>query len=55
MSQTQVTPRWRVLVTPRWLCWHLFAVLAFWGMWWLGDWQLRRALEGNALKLGVHF
>jgi hypothetical protein len=43
-------PRWRFLVSPRWLIWHAFAVVAFWGMCWLGDWQLHRALAGNALS-----
>jgi len=42
--------RWRFLVTPRWLAWHAFAVAAFWAMCWLGDWQLHRALAGNALS-----
>jgi hypothetical protein len=43
-------PRWRFLLSPRWLAWHAFAVAAFWGMCWLGDWQLHRALGGNALS-----
>jgi hypothetical protein len=43
-------PRWRFLLAPRWLAWHAFAVVAFWGMCWLGDWQLHRALAGNALS-----
>jgi len=55
MSEGQVTPRWRVLLTPRWLCWHLFAVAAVAGMIWLGDWQLRRALSGNALSWAYTF
>ena len=48
-------PRWRFLITPRWLAWHLFAVLAFWGMLWLGDWQLHRALSGNGLSWAYTF
>jgi hypothetical protein len=55
MSEISVAPRWRVLFTPRWLSWHLFAVVAFWGMWWLGDWQLHRALDGNALSWAYTF
>jgi hypothetical protein len=55
MSDTSVVPRWRVLVTPRWLSWHLFAVFAFFGMWWLGDWQFHRALDGNSLSWAYTF
>jgi len=55
MSEGPVTPRWRVLLTPRWLSWHLFAVAAVAGMTWLGDWQLRRALAGNALSWAYTF
>src|SRR5215470_18674796 len=55
MSEGQLTPRWRVLLTPRWLCWHLFAVAAVAGMIWLGDWQLRRALAGNTLSWAYTF
>jgi hypothetical protein len=46
---------WRFLVAPRWLAWHAFAVVAFWGMFWLGDWQLHRALGGNALSWAYVF
>jgi hypothetical protein len=52
---TQASGRWRVLFTPRWLGWHLFAVVAFIGMWWLGDWQFRRAIAGNALSWAYTF
>jgi|SRR5215471_10225158 len=48
-------PRWRVLVTPRWLGWHLFAVAAVVGMAWLGDWQFRRAISGNTLSWAYTF
>jgi DNA-binding transcriptional regulator of glucitol operon len=41
---------WRLLLRPRWLAWHVFVVLATGGMIWLGDWQLHRALSGNALS-----
>jgi hypothetical protein len=51
----QVERRWRVLITPRWLSWHLFAVIAFIGMWWLGDWQFRRAMAGNGLSWAYTF
>jgi hypothetical protein len=50
-----VKPTWRFLISPRWLAWHAFAVVAFWGMWWLGDWQLHRALRGNALSWAYTF
>jgi hypothetical protein len=44
-----------VLFTPRWLSWHLFAVAAFTGMLWLGDWQFRRAMAGNGLSWAYTF
>jgi len=47
--------RWRVILRPRWLAWHTFAVLAAWGMLWLGDWQLHRALSGNELSWAYTF
>jgi hypothetical protein len=47
--------RWRFLISPPWLAWHAFAVVAFWGMFWLGDWQLHRALGGNALSWAYTF
>jgi hypothetical protein len=55
MSDTAVDQRWRVLFTPRWLSWHLFAVVAFFGMLWLGDWQFRRAIAGNELSWAYTF
>jgi hypothetical protein len=48
-------PVWHFLVTPRWLGWHGLMVACFWGMGWLGDWQLRRALAGNALSWAYTF
>ena len=48
-------PAWRFLLTPRWLGWHLFMVVSFWGMAWLGDWQLHRALSGNGLSWAYTF
>jgi hypothetical protein len=48
-------PVWRFLIEPRWLGWHLFVVIAFWGMLWLGDWQFRRAISGNGLSWAYTF
>jgi hypothetical protein len=48
-------PVWRFLLTPRWLAWHLLMVVSFWGMLWLGDWQLHRALAGNGLSWAYTF
>ena len=47
--------RWRVLLRPRWLAWHVCVVLATAGMIWLGDWQLHRALSGNGLSWAYTF
>jgi hypothetical protein len=47
--------RWLFLVSPRWLAWHAFAVVAAWGMLWLGDWQFHRAESGNALSWAYTF
>src|ERR1700751_1282590 len=55
MSEAPVSPRWRILLTPRWLSWHLFAVVAVVGMCWLGDWQFRRAIAGNTLSWAYTF
>jgi hypothetical protein len=48
-------PVWRFLIEPRWLGWHLFVVVAFWGMLWLGDWQFHRAIAGNGLSWAYTF
>jgi hypothetical protein len=51
----QEPPVWRFLITPRWLFWHVFMVVSFWGMLWLGDWQFHRALAGNGLSWAYTF
>jgi hypothetical protein len=48
-------PVWRFLIQPRWVSWHLLMVVSFWGMLWLGDWQLHRALAGNGLSWAYTF
>ena len=48
-------PVWRFLVRPRWLGWHVFMVVSFWGMLWMGDSQFHRALAGNALSWAYTF
>ena len=54
-AQTAAGPVWRFLGRPRWLAWHLFVALAFWGMLWLGDWQFHRAQGGNGLSWAYTF
>ena len=55
MSSVPARPRWFFLITPRWLGWHAFAVVATIGMLWLGDWQFHRAESGNALSWAYTF
>ena len=55
MAEAGSGPRWRFLISPRWLAWHTFAVVAFWGMCWLGDWQFHRAISGNSLSWAYTF
>jgi len=55
MSSVPSRPRWRFLLTPRWLGWHVFAVVAVFGMLWLGDWQFHRAESGNPLSWAYTF
>jgi hypothetical protein len=55
MSSARTRPRWFFLITPRWLGWHAFAVVATIGMLWLGDWQFHRAEAGNALSWAYTF
>jgi DNA-binding transcriptional regulator of glucitol operon len=47
--------RWHALLRPRWLVWHAFVVSATVGMFFLGDWQLRRAESGNSLSWAYTF
>jgi hypothetical protein len=54
-SEAASGPVWRFLFEPRWLAWHLFAVVAVAGMLWLGDWQYHRAVEGNGLSWAYTF
>lgn len=42
-------------MSPKWLGWHLFVILAVTGMLALGDWQLHRAEAGNALSWAYTF
>src|ERR1700685_1701084 len=55
MSSVRARPRWFFLITPRWLGWHAFAVVATIGMLWLGDWQSHRAESGNPLSWAYTF
>ncbi|HTS98704.1 MAG TPA: hypothetical protein VMI33_19010 [Streptosporangiaceae bacterium] len=55
MSSVPARSRWHFLVTPKWLAWHAFAVVAILGMLWLGDWQFHRAESGNALSWAYTF
>ena len=48
-------PRWRFLITPKWLAWHLTMVVSVCGMLWLGDWQFHRAISGNGLSWAYTF
>jgi hypothetical protein len=54
-SAPETAPVWRFLIAPRWVGWHLLMVLSFFGMLWLGDWQLHRALAGNGLSWAYTF
>lgn len=55
MSGTQAASRWRFLISPRWLGWHILMIVCVVGMLALGDWQLRRAEAGNALSWAYTF
>ncbi len=45
----------RLLITPKWLGWHVFVILSAAGMLWLGNWQLHRAESGNSLSWAYTF
>jgi hypothetical protein len=47
--------RWRLLITLKWLGWHVFVILSVLVMLWLGNWQLHRAESGNALSWAYTF
>jgi DNA-binding transcriptional regulator of glucitol operon len=55
MAETHAASRWRFLVTPRWVGWHLLMVGTVVGMMALGDWQLHRAESGNGLSWAYTF
>jgi hypothetical protein len=55
MSGAQAASRWRFLISPRWLGWHILIIVCVVGMLALGDWQLRRAEAGNALSWAYTF
>lgn len=55
MSGTRESSRWRFLISPKWLGWHVFVILSVVGMLWLGNWQLNRAEAGNALSWAYTF
>lgn len=55
MQNAPSASRWRFLVSSRWLAWHAFAVVAFFGMLALGNWQYHRALSGNGLSWAYTF
>ncbi len=55
MPGSQDWSRWRFVIRPRWLAWHVFIVAAVIGMLVLGDWQLHRAESGNSLSWAYTF
>jgi hypothetical protein len=55
VTVSSAKPQWRAVLRPKWLCWHAFAVVAFFGMLWLGDWQWHCALSGNTLSWAYTF
>jgi DNA-binding transcriptional regulator of glucitol operon len=55
MSVTRESSRWRFLITPRWLAWHVFVILSVLVILSLGRWQLYRAESGNSLSWAYTF
>jgi hypothetical protein len=55
MPGTREPSRYRFLLTPRWLAWHVLMVVSVVGMLALGDWQLHRAESGNGLSWAYTF
>ena len=55
MPGTRESPRWRFLITLKWLAWHVLVILSVAGMAWLGSWQLHRAESGNSLSWAYTF
>jgi hypothetical protein len=55
MPGARESSRWRFLISPKWLGWHVFVILSVVGMLWLGNWQLHRAEAGNALSWAYTF
>jgi hypothetical protein len=55
MVSSRPAARWRFLVSPKWLGWHVFVLLATAGMLALGNWQLHRAEAGNPLSWAYTF
>jgi hypothetical protein len=55
VTARRARPHWAILLRPRWLAWHGFAVLAAAGMLYLGYWQLHRAESGNELSWAYTF
>ena len=55
MPSTQGWSRWRFVIAPRWLAWHLLMVASVAGMLALGNWQLQRAEAGNSLSWAYTF
>jgi hypothetical protein len=47
--------RWRFLIRPKWLAWHLIMAGSVYGMLALGDWQFHRAQSGNTLSWAYTF
>jgi hypothetical protein len=55
MSDARRWARWRFVVSPKWLGWHLTMVACVAGMLALGYWQYTRAIAGNPLSWAYTF